>query len=114
MQSIHLIPVALLLIRPDIPLLLQFFQVVVDVLLKLSNTLCRKCMAHSLPLPGVFCTVSRIEQPSTNAHESIVVLTLEEPIAMPVNVWYRIGVGDTNMVWLYAYQLSVFGVRSVD
>jgi len=62
----------------------------------------------------VFFTVSRIEQPSTNAHESIVVLALEESIAMPVDLWYRIGVGNTNMVWLNAHQLSVLGVRSVD
>ena len=33
---------------------------------------------------------------------------------MPVDLWYRIGVGNTNMVWLNAHQLSVLGVRSVD
>lgn len=114
MQSVHLVPVSLLLVRSYVPLLLQFFQVVVDVLLKLPHTLRRESMRHSLPLPRMLRTIPCVEQPPSDAHKRIVVLALQEAIAVAVDLRYGVCVRNANVMWLYAHELAVLCVRFVD
>jgi hypothetical protein len=114
MQSVHLVPIALLLIRSDVPLFLQLFQVVVDVLFELSHALCRKGMRHRLPLPRMFRAVPCVEQSPTNAHKRIVVLALEEAVSVAIYLRDSVRIRNTNVVWLDAHELAVFGVGGVN
>jgi hypothetical protein len=109
-QSIHLVPFALLLVCPDIPLLLQLLQVVMNILFELSHALCRKGMRDCLPLARMFRPIPRIEQTSSNTHKRVIVFALEEAVTVPIYLRDSIGVGNTDVVRLNAHELPVFGM----
>jgi hypothetical protein len=113
MQSVHLIPIPLFLIRPNVPLPLQLLQIMMNILFKLTHTLRRERMRHCLPLPRMFRAVPRVEQPAPDAHKRVVVLALEEPVAVPVDMRDRICVRNANVVRLDAHQLAVLRVCGV-
>jgi hypothetical protein len=110
-QSVHLEPFTLLFIRPNVPLFLQLLEVMMNVLFKLTNALCRKGMRDCLPLARMFGPIPCVEQATSDTHKRIIVLALEEAVAMPIDLRDGIGVGNANMVGLNAHELPVFGVR---
>lgn len=77
-ERIHMIPFSLLLsaLRPSIPLLLQLFKVMMNILLKLQHTLGRKGVRYRLSLSRMFRTIPRVEQTTPDRHEGVVVLAL--------------------------------------
>lgn len=113
-QSVHLVPISLLLIRSNIPLLLQLLQIVVNVLLELPHALRRERVRHSLSLARMLRTISCIEQSPFNAHKRVVVFALQETVAVAVDLRDRICVGNANMVWLDSHKLAILCVRVMD
>ena len=62
MQRIELIISTVGLLAPPIPLRYKLLEVVVDVLLKLTNTLCAEGMRNRLAFASVFSAISCIEE----------------------------------------------------
>lgn len=62
----------------------------------------------------MFRPIPCIEQPSTNAHKSIIVLALEKAVTMSVDLGDRIGIRDADMMRLNSHKFAVFGVCGVD
>lgn len=65
-------------------------------------------MRHRLALARVFRTVTRVEQPAANRDKRVVVLALEEAIAVAIDVRDSVCVCDADMVRLDAHQGAVF------
>ena len=109
MQRIHMVPFSLLFsaFRPSIPLLLQLFKVMMNILLKLQHTLGRKGMRNCLPLPRMFRAIPRVEQTASYRHESIIVLAFQEPVAVTVDLWDSVRICDTDVMRLQANKFSV-------
>jgi hypothetical protein len=113
-QRVHLVPTSLLRGGARVPLLLQLFKVVVDVLLELADRLCRKGVRDGLALTCVLGAIARVEEAAADRDKGVVVLALEEAIAVAVDLRNGICVGNTDVVWLDANQDAVLLVRLVD
>lgn len=57
-----------------VPLGGEHFQVVVDILLELTNALRAESVRDGLALASVLGTVSGVEEAALNRHESVIVL----------------------------------------
>lgn len=76
MQCIHGIVVALCTLCPRIPLLLQLLEVVVNVLLELTNGFRGEGVGNSLALAGVLSAVAGIEEAAADGNESVIVFAV--------------------------------------
>lgn len=85
---------------------MQFLQVVVDVLFELQHTFGRKGVGDRLPLPGVLGTIPSVEQASPNGYESVIVLALQEAVAMAVDLGNGVCISNADMVRLNTDKLS--------
>ena len=118
-----------------IPLLHEELEILVHVLFEVANALGGESMRNCLPLAGVLCSVSGIEESSLNRHEGVVELSVsissvlnlnyttrcrapnlrfQEPIAMPVDLYDCRLVRNTDMIWLDPDQLSILRMGIID
>ena len=85
MQRVKLIVSTICLFAPVVPLRCQLLEIVVDILLELSNVLSTERMRDSLSLSGMLIAVSSIEEATLDRDEGIVVVTVERWLACVFN-----------------------------
>lgn len=100
-------------LRAPIPLSLQLLEIGVHVHLKLANRLRREGMRHGFAFARVFSPVARVEQAAADGHEGVVVVALQEAVAVPVHHRDGARIRDADMVRRDAHQLPVLLVRRV-
>jgi len=106
-------------------------EVVVHVDFELADGFRAECMRDSLALACMLGTIAGVEQTALDRDKCIIVLAgfvslfaatdllfvcspLQEAIAMTIDVWNRIGIGDRDMMWLDPDQLTVLLVCLID
>lgn len=76
-QAVHPVEAAVYLFAELVPLLNKHLQIVVHVLLELTNALRTECVRDSLALASVLSTVPGVEKTALDRHKSIVVVTTQ-------------------------------------
>lgn len=71
-------------------------------------------MTDDLPLSRMFRPIPRIEQSPPNTNKRIIKLGLQEPIAVPVNLWNSLIIRNRDMVRCDPDECAVLLVLRVD
>jgi hypothetical protein len=89
-------------------------QVPMHVFFELGNGLGGEGVGNGLALSCVLGTIAGIEESSLDGHKDVVVLGLQEAIAVAVDGLDGLVISHGYVIWLYAHELAVLGMRLVD